>query len=425
MKRPLPAIILVVGMLRRLRCLSEGDEPKGLVCSDGASLAVPSDYERIQPLLERITMNEGGTPIFPSVDIDGLFFKDETRNPTGSFRDRAAPPSIADLSSRNIRRIVVSGDGNTCASYAAYSARARIKCTAVMPEDSDQVKVEQVRSYGCHVLLRGSTMDDTHIKAREYAGSTGWTHVRIDMDPYALSGLVSLGEEIADSIGRYGFQAVVVPVGSGATLSAVYTAFKARRVRGVRLIGVQAGEGSYASLFTGFHGASLDIHYSVRYLQPPLLMASYRATLATGGWGVGVPLHRVFDESINLSEREGVFAEPAAVASYVVARELASVKGWRVLAVVTSTGLKTVSPRSRSFIGETKLEILRVLKEHGRLHGYLIWKILNTRVSPQAVYSSLRWLEERGLVSSSSDGRKRVYQITVDGLRALEIISGQ
>jgi threonine synthase len=412
-----------VGILRELGCLTDEDKPEGLICSDGASLAVPMDYNRIKPFLERISMDEGDTPIFPSVEIDGLFFKDETRNPTGSFRDRAAPPSVADLFSRNVRRIVVSGDGNTCASYAAYSARAGVKCTAVMPEDSDVIKVEQVRSYGCNVILKGSTMDETHLKAHEYAGAMGWEHVVIERDPYALTGLISLGMEIAEAIDQYGFQAVIVPVGSGATLSAIYTAFKARRVHGVKLIGVQAGEGSYASLFTGIHDNSLNIHYSIRYLRPLLLMPSYRATLATGGWGVGVPLPKVYDEAIVLAEREGVFAEPAAVASYIVARELSSTRGWRVLVVITSTGLKTVSPRSRFFIGETKLDILRILKEHGRLHGYLIWKILNTRLSPQAVYSSLKWLEERGFVVSIVDGRRKLYSITDEGLRVLEIFS--
>ncbi|MCE4614639.1 MAG: pyridoxal-phosphate dependent enzyme [Desulfurococcales archaeon] len=401
-----------------------GDEPvNGLICSDEASIAIPKDYSFIEDIMKRISMSEGLTPIFNSIEYAGLYFKDETRNPTGSFRDRSALPSISFLAYSHVDSIIVSGDGNTCASYAAYATRAGISCTSVLPEDSDVVKVEQVRVYGCKALLKGTTMDETHTIAEKIGSKQGVKHIRVDSEPYALLGLVGLGLEIYDHIKEYSFDAIVVPVGSGATLASIYTAFNREGVRNVRIIGVQAGEGSYASLFSGDKPTESDVHYSIRYMRPPLLKASYKATLATKGWGTYVPLPQVYEESIRLSGREGIFAEPAAVAGYIVGRKLVRERKWKVLVLITSTGLKTVSPRTRSLMGETKIGILQILKKHKRLHGYMIWKLLGSRrVSPQAVYSSLKWLEEKGLVSSLVVGRRRFYQITAEGEKALVIL---
>jgi threonine synthase len=411
-----------MGMLLELAC--PGNEPPvdGLVCSDGASIAIPSDYSAIKDFMERLSMLEGSTPVFNSIEFDGLFFKDETRNPTGSFRDRAALPSISFLSYSGLKNIIVSGDGNTCASYAAYATRAGISCTSVMPEDSDIVKVEQVRAYGCRPILKGGTMDETHNVAESMGFKQRIKHVRVDTDPYALLGLVGLGLEISEYVKKRPIDAIVIPVGSGATLASIYTGFQKEGVKNTRIIGVQAGEGSYASLFSGDKPLESGVHYSIRYVHPPLLEASYKATLLTGGWGTFIPLPQVYEESIKLSEREGIFAEPAAVAAYIVGRHLVKERKWRVLVLITSTGLKTISTRTRSLIGETKIGILRILKKHKRLHGYMIWKLMGTRISPQAVYSSLKWLEEKGLVSSTVVNRRRIYSITNEGERTLSIL---
>ncbi|MCE4606596.1 MAG: pyridoxal-phosphate dependent enzyme [Desulfurococcales archaeon] len=405
-----------------LICPDGGKPVNGLICEDGASIGVPRDLSHIKGFMERISMSEGSTPIFGSIEFEGLYFKDETRNPTGSFRDRSAVTSIAFLAYSRANSIIVSGDGNTCASYAAYAARTGISCTSVMPEDSDIVKVEQVRVYGCKALLKGGTMDETHYIAEKMGLKYNMIHIRVDNDPYSLLGLVRLGLEISEHVKENSFDAVIVPVGSGATLASIYTAFRMESIKNVRIIGVQAGEGSYASLFSGDKPMESGVHYSIRYMSPPLLSAAYNATLLTDGWGTYVPLPQVYEESIMLSEKEGVFAEPAAVAGYIVGRNLVSERKWRVLILITSTGLKTVSPRTRSLIGETKIGILQILRKHKRLHGYMIWKLLGGRISPQAVYSSLKWLEEKGLVSSSVIGRRKVYEISVEGVKALEIL---
>lgn len=401
----------------------KGDKPaNGLICEDGASIAIPRDLSPIEGFIKKISMSEGSTPIFGSVEFEGLYFKDETRNPTGSFRDRSAVTSIAFLAYSKVSNIIVSGDGNTCASYAAYAARAGITCTSVMPEDSDIVKVEQVRVYGCKALLMGTTMDETHYIAGKIGSKHNMRHIRVDSDPFSLLGLFKLGLEISEHVKEHSFDAVVVPVGSGATLASIYSAFRKEGIRNVRIIGVQAGEGSYASLFSGDKPVGSGVHYSIRYMSPPLLSAAYNATVLTKGWGTYVPLHQVYEESIRLSKKEGVFAEPAAVAGYIVGRNLVYERKWKVLVLITSTGLKTVSPRTRSLIGETKVGILQILKKHKRLHGYMIWKLLGGHISPQAVYSSLKWLEDKGLVSSSVIGRRKVYEITVEGEKAFEIL---
>nr|MEB3825162.1 helix-turn-helix transcriptional regulator [Desulfurococcales archaeon] len=126
--------------------------------------------------------------------------------------------------------------------------------------------------------------------------------------------------------------------------------------------------------------------------------------------------------SIRLSTREGVFAEPASVAAYVAGLDIAVERDWRVMVLMTSTGLKTVPARRRILIGETKIDVLRLLNSYGRMHGYLIWKKLGGRVSPQAVYSALKWLESRGFISSYERGRYRFYGLTDEGRRILELL---
>ncbi len=404
-------------------CPTTGEYTSNLVCSDNMTIAIPADTSKLSRIMNRLSLNEGRTPILTSIVDDRVLIKDETRNPTGSFRDRAALPSVAHMVLTNTRSLIVSGDGNTCASYAAYAARAGMGCESYMPIDSDLAKVEQVRALGCSVNLYGETLDETHDYASRKASERGVLHVRVDLDPYALYGYVVFGKELSREAEDKGVDAIVLPVGSGATLVGVYTGLLMTGMKGVRLIGVQAGPGPYSAMFNGSQeGGGLGLHYTLRYRHSPLLDVAYKATVESGGWGLHVPLGRVFEGSIRLSTREGVFAEPASVAAYLAGLDIAVERDWRVMVLMTSTGLKTVPARRRILIGETKIDVLRLLNSYGRMHGYLIWKKLGGRVSPQAVYSALKWLESRGFISSYERGRYRFYGLTDEGRRILELL---
>jgi len=114
------------------------------------------------------SLNEGFTPLIKSsrlskeLGIHNLYFKDEGRNPTGSFRDRVAALLTSHAYSLGFKKLICATDGNTGASVAAYSSRLSLRVKAIVPRGSDWGKVILMRSFGAEVIEHGESLDDVY-----------------------------------------------------------------------------------------------------------------------------------------------------------------------------------------------------------------------------------------------------------------------
>jgi len=118
------------------------------------------DYFELLPLEDKdniITLSEGMTPLLKTenlsrqLGIKNLFIKDETRNPTGSFKDRPNTMAISKAKELGIKTITIASSGNASASAAAYAAKAQMKCVVFVPENTPEAKLAQAKCYGAEI----------------------------------------------------------------------------------------------------------------------------------------------------------------------------------------------------------------------------------------------------------------------------------
>ena len=184
------------------------------------------------------------TPVYSSETLSRLaersvLLKAENLQRTGAFKIRGAYNTVAQLSSEERGRGVVTASAGNHGQAVAWAAReAGIAATIVVPEAAPMAKVEAARSYGANVELAGEGFDDTLAIAREREAETGATFVHAFEDPRVIAGQGTLGLELTGQLPT-GEAAVVIPVGGGGLAAGIAIALRALRPE-VRLVGVQS-----------------------------------------------------------------------------------------------------------------------------------------------------------------------------------------
>lgn len=240
-------------------------------CDCGGSLDITYDYEQISkelgwkelksrelshhryteffPVLRNenfITMGEGGTPLIRSREMEKelgvgeLYFKLESLNPTGSFKDRGTTVEIGKALDHGAGQVVVASTGNMGASVAAYSARAGIEAKILVPENVSEIKLKQMKTYGANIKRIDGDYSRAAEKARELHKSQG-TYLMGDY-AYRGEGEKSVGFEIADELNA---DKVVLPIGNGTLMHGTYKGFKELKKTGLienipEMVGIQA-----------------------------------------------------------------------------------------------------------------------------------------------------------------------------------------
>lgn len=402
-----------------------------------------------------VSMGEGGTPLIRATrltDADAkLYFKDETRNPTGTFLDRGMSVLVTKLRERGVERVIGGVCGDAGASLAAYCARAGLTCKLYVPRDTDTSKLCQMLLFGAEVEVAGSYQEAVKLAESHYFTSYVFT-VR---DPWYLEGLKTIAYEIAEQLGWKAPDIVVAPVGDGALITSLWKGFRELRAWGLidkipRLVGVQVRGAD--PIVRRLRGAGIPvtapgIAREIEITSPLLADLAVRALEETGGTAVSVSPSDILDALRELARREGLLVEPSSAAVVAAVRELNEpLSGKTVVLVLTGSGLRTprvledlmandlrrrglarVSPFR---IGRTKLAILQLLSR-GPTYGYDLRRRLKEEFSVEltlpAVYQHLRELERMGLVSSAvrmAEGRRRRYYfLTERGKRVLESLS--
>jgi threonine synthase len=421
----------------------------------GIRLKGPFTFWRYAPVMPRVakavSLGEGGTPYWKAerlgehLGIRNLHLKDETRNPTSSFKDRSAALIMSDAIGKGFDSIVCATNGNHGASLAAYSAKEDVSCRIVVPTDLDLGKLAQMIASDAHVEEAGDEIDVAIEKAKTIAEETGAYQATTELNPLSMEALKTVSYELVEQSGIPDW--VAVAMGSGVTIHSLWKGFTELEEAGKidskpRLIGVQAeGCAPIADAYNKHVEAPLNLQSvdtvatAIRVAKPRFGAAALSALEESDGLSVTVPDSAMIDYGKEIARHEGIFAEPASAASVACIPELLEsgvIEGSdTVVSIITSSGLKTndiirsLSLRKKSpGLGirlATKERILRRIASK-KTYGYALWKELGKEMTLGAVYQHLSDLESRGLVASSAEGKRRYLELTEKGRKVLDAL---
>ena len=345
-----------------------------------------------------VSLGEGGTPLIKAerlgekLGLKNLYLKDETRNPTGSFKDRAMSVSISMAKYFGYKKAVIASSGNAAASLAAYGAKAGIEVYALVPHFAAIGKISQLLMYGAKVVkIKWLEAEDPTVKMMRvlYEKYGFYPSPSFGVfNPYQVEGPKTISMEIVEQLGWRVPDQVFVPTGAASLLTGVYKGFidfnKLGFIEGYpRLVAVQP-EGNHPLVRAWRERAD---PFNIRpWEKPPETIATgledtypwdgdmgLRALYETRGYGVVVSDEEIVKAMKLLASLEGVFAEPsgaAGVAGLIRALEDGLVDRDEVVVVlVTGHGLKDVDvvikiTREPPVVSPSEEELIKALREH-------------------------------------------------------------
>jgi threonine synthase len=183
------------------------------------------------PGIERVDLGAGFTPLrradrlASALGLKSLWIKDDTVNPSNSFKDRVVTVAVTMARAFGFKAISCASTGNLANATAAHAARAGIDCYVFVPDDLERAKILATEAYGAKVVAVQGTYDDVNRLCSEVADALPWAFVNVNMRPYYAEGSKSLGFETAEQLGWRLPDHVVVPIASGALLTKIHRAF--------------------------------------------------------------------------------------------------------------------------------------------------------------------------------------------------------
>lgn len=190
-------------------------------------------YFEMLPVKEEknvVSLGEGMTPIVQlnnlasCCGLSSLVMKDESTNPTGSFKARGLSVAISKAKELSIDRCIIPTAGNAGGAMAAYCAKAGMECLVVMPEHTPEVFKKQVRHYGAELILVKGLINDCAKKVEELKKQRDYFDVSTLKEPYRLEGKKTMGYEIAEQMDWQLPDVIICPVGGGTGLIGIWKA---------------------------------------------------------------------------------------------------------------------------------------------------------------------------------------------------------
>ena len=323
-----------------------------------------------------IDLGAGFTPLVRAerlgaeLGLKELWIKDDTANPTGSFKDRVVSVALTKARQLGFKVAACASTGNLANSVAAHAARAGMASVVLIPSNLEQAKIMMTAVYGGEVIAVEGTYDDVNRLCAELTSERpAWAFVNVNVRSYYAEGSKTLAFEIAEQLGWQAPDHVVVPIASGSQLTKVAKGFKELGKVGllpeepeVRISGAQAlGCSPVATAFN----AGTD---AIAPVKPDTIAKSLAIGNPADGWyaleqirqtggGCGAVTDAEIIDGIKLLARtEGIFAETAGGVTIATLVKLAAEGGIRpderTVAIVSGHGLKTVEALSGS-VGPT------------------------------------------------------------------------
>lgn len=328
------------------------------------------DPVHIQPL------PVGWTPLFrhprleAALGLRALYIKDDGRNPTGSFKDRASAVGVAKALAEGASVVTCASTGNAASSLAGFAASAGLRSYIFVPATAPEAKVTQLLIYGANVLLVEGTYDQAYYLCNDAVRRWGWYNRNCAVNPYLIEGKKTAGLEIAEQLDWQVPDWVVMSVGDGCSIAGVWKAFVELARLGLidripRFLGVQAeGASPIAAAFrSGGPMVSVQpatLADSIAVGEPRNTTKALRAVCSSEGAMVEVSDADILAALQLLATHSGVFAEPAGSAA--LAGLIKGMAGGlitpddRVTVVATGHGLKDIRSAQRVAPGPQRVQ---------------------------------------------------------------------
>jgi len=332
----------------------------------------------ILPISKNIVLPDlelGNTPLYFSKDqakkfgLGSFSIKDDGRNPSASYKDRASAVAVMKAKEKNYDTIFCASTGNAASSLACFSAVSNLKCIIFVPATSPEAKIAQMQVYGANVVAIDGSYDVAFDISMKVGLTEGWYCRNSAINPYLLEGKKTGALELAIQYNWNLPDYIFVSVGDGTVYSSFYKGFYDLKQLGLIdvipvVIGVQSEEISpVADTFKkGEPFEPIDVEGnsvadSIAVGKPRDVIKAVTYAQRFNGDFIKVSDDEIIKAIVDLARDSGVFAEPAGAASYAGFKKYAllnSLKGKNVSVIVTGNGLKDLKSAMKN-IGSVKI----------------------------------------------------------------------
>ena len=312
----------------------------------------------------QIFLGEGDTALLflprlgNDLKLTHLFVKDESSNPTGSFKARGLAAAISKAKELGVEKVIIPTAGNAGGAMAAYAARAGIKAHIFMPKDTPVANIEESRMAGAEVVLVDGLISDAAGMAGEKARAEGWFDVSTFKEPYRVEGKKVMGYELAESFGWTLPDVVIYPTVGGTGLVGMWKAFAELEALGwlentkrPRMVSVQASgcapvvkafekRATFCDFWTNARTMASGLRVPKSFADHLILQDIYDSE----GTAIAVSDEAIIESQKQLAHLEGIFAAPEGAATLAALKELIK-QNWirpeeRIVLFNTGSGLK-------------------------------------------------------------------------------------
>jgi threonine synthase len=311
----------------------------------------------------RLTLGEGDARLLPAqrlgsaLGLTHLYIKDESTNPTGSFKARGLAVAVARAIELKQREFVIPTAGNAGSALAFYAARAGVLAHVIMPKDAPLANQTEVRLAGADLQLVDGLINDAARQAGDLARKKHWFDVSTFKEPYRVEGKKTMGFELAEAFNWQMPDVIVYPTGGGTGLVGMWKAFAELESMGwigrkrPRMVSIQA-EGC-APIVRAFKTGSQRVepwqnaHTIASGLRVPAVFADrliLRALHESKGTALAVSDAEIIQAQKEIAQLEGIFAAPEGAACWAGLQRLLNI-GWvqpneKIVLYNTGSGLK-------------------------------------------------------------------------------------
>ena len=288
-----------------------------------------------------VSLGEGWTPLLPAerlgktLGFKALFIKDESQNPTQSFKARGMTAAVSMAKELGARKLAVPSAGNAAGALAAYAARAGLECFIFMPRDTPRANIVECEQTGAQVTLLDGLITDCGAEVARRKDADGWFDVSTLKEPYRVEGKKTLGYELAEQSNWTLPDVIIYPTGGGTGLIGMWKAFDEMEQLGwigpqrPRMISVQAaGCAPIVNAFAAgkrFADEFPDAATVASGLRVPRAIGDFLildAIRSSGGTAIAVTDEELLAAVAEIGALEGVFCAPEGAACLPALRKL-------------------------------------------------------------------------------------------------------
>ncbi|MFN2515217.1 MAG: threonine synthase [Pyrinomonadaceae bacterium] len=288
-----------------------------------------------------ISLGEGWTPLLHArrlgrkLGIDRLYIKDESQNPTQSFKARGMSAAVSMAKELGAQKLAVPSAGNAAGALAAYAARAGLECFIFMPDDTPRANVIECEQTGAEVTLMAGLITDCGAEVARRKEAEGWFDVSTLKEPYRVEGKKTLGYELAEQFNWSLPDVIIYPTGGGTGLIGMWKAFDEMEQMGwigserPRMVTVQAS--GCAPIVRAFREGKrfarefADAETVASGLRVPKAIGDFLildALRESGGTAVEVTDKELIEATREIGAAEGIFCAPEGAACLPALRKL-------------------------------------------------------------------------------------------------------